>query len=220
VRNIPHKYVCKRIHLEWAYFENLFFTTEEQRTELKRQDTLHWQTRQRHDSFGCEAQFTNRIVDTIDNGTIKMFHNNSRHAVTLDVNSTLQANYGLLHQPTVVAGVCRCQQMSSSCRHIVLLSVNQHSQAAQLDGRNILLFKTHTPTSIYTYYTIYVYTYTHLSHLNGISVTVRQSVRLPNLQFLFHERDRSHEPRWWRLLITGGRNLINISRFLFTILPK
>jgi len=54
----------------------------------------------------------------IDNGTIKTFHKNSRHAVTLDVNSTLQADCRLLHQPTFVAGVCRCEQMSSSCRHV------------------------------------------------------------------------------------------------------
>jgi len=56
---------------------------------------------------------------------------------TLDVNSTLQTDYRMLHHPAFVAGVSRCQQMSSSCRHIVLLSVNEHSPAAHFDGRNV-----------------------------------------------------------------------------------
>ena len=38
---------------------------------------------------------------------------------------------------------------------------------------------------------IYVYTYTYLSHLNGISVTVSQSVRLRTSNFYFmKETDR------------------------------
>jgi len=63
--NIPHEYARKRIPLEWAYFENLLFTTEEPLTELKRQATLRWQTRQGHDIFGCATHFTNRIVDIV-----------------------------------------------------------------------------------------------------------------------------------------------------------
>jgi hypothetical protein len=68
-------------------------------------------------------------------------------------------SYRLLHQPAFVASVCRCEQMSSACRHVVLLSMNHHSLAAQVDGRNVWLLKTHTHThthtSIYTYSTIY-----------------------------------------------------------------
>ena len=65
MKSIPHKYVRKRIPLEWAYFENLFVATDEPLTELKRQATLRWQARQGHDSFGGAPHFTNRIVDIV-----------------------------------------------------------------------------------------------------------------------------------------------------------